>query len=434
MRWLCQQIKKEEKNCAPVLNTLAKCLKFKNSSPTIILKTDVKQILVDTLEAKLSRAQKANLGDVMESCRMIFSSREMYRYFETNIASLARLISSLVNFVCHKKPEDGIDDNKSPFEEEARNCVIEGIECLITCYKQSANKDKIAEILISQILYPLCSLVDINQSDKLGAEIHKCIQQLIFSKARYLQFKDYVGKDGDDFVAKLFAGLSKKAKSSKEDVTVVVFLYIFRAASGSYKNDPATIDRVFRKLMDSAGPAKVKVLGTVQQQLANVGFDYQNKIEESTLFEYFQKFIDQVISTEEINASHYEALETIAFLNPLIVETKMQSILKRILLREKKNVDEIDSYRKLMVAIVQAGVRLRREQKLIPWILKAMEEELESSENSKVDVAAIFPVDFKMQFSQSVSNMTSMQTIGILRTLNFHINNCVESVVKNKSK
>ncbi|XP_043280172.1 uncharacterized protein [Venturia canescens] len=431
LRWLCEQIEKEGTNSAPILNTLTKCLRFKMFCPMVIFKTDIKQILVDTLIRKLSHAESTELREVMEACTMIFLNREMHRYFQTNLLSIANLITSLVACISARKSNRNIDEGEALLKDEGRTCVIHGIECLVTCYKQSTNKDEIAEILISQMLYPLCSLVNMNQHDRLGAEIHKCIQQLIFGKSRFLQFKDFIGKE-DNFVLKLFEELKKKVDSYEVQITVVAFSYIFRAAAGSYKNDPATIDRVFRNLMNSAGPVKVKVFANIKQQLSNVGFDYQNKIGESTLFEYLQMLIDEVISSEILNDVHYKALESIAVLNPLIIETKMQNIFERILFEEKKNGDEINSYTDLMVAIIEAGVRLRREQKLIPWILKAVEIKLEESNKLKLNFETVFPVGFKKHFSKSVGNMTSAQTIGVLRTLIYHLNNCAAMVTKNK--
>lgn len=408
IRWLCQLA--EENSDEVVWQTLRHCLEFKNTSADIVLKSEVKQCLVQTLMAKLANIGDSQLDDVLGCCQLLFASCEMQQYFQSKPESLGEFMKALFDLKTCKD------------EYSVKKCAADAVDCFVTCYKQSLKKDEFTEVFLREILYPACSLIDKNLNDRLGAEIHKCIQQLLFGKSRYSQFKEYDEKDENNFGRKLFDELRKKSLIADKENIIVVFLYVFRAAVVSYKSDPGVIDVIFRNLVDSAGRLKVKFVTCLRDQLTNVTFDYQNKIGETTLFEYLEKFVDEILSYERLVSADYEAIAVIASLNPLIIEAKLQVILNRILLEKKDAKTDKESYGNLMIAILEAEVRLRREQKLVPWMLTAIKQSIVDHDKNDLETDGAFPIEFKDRFSKSVSNMTSTQTTDLLRSLAFHLN------------
>ena len=421
LKWLCRLATEETKEDTIIWSTLLNCLISRSTCGNSILKSKSKDLLIETLVTKLNQPKLSQAEDVLHCCDVIFSSYEMQRYFKSKPLSLCNLMKGLFFQLCKStKSQDNYDTL-------GQKCVASFIECFVNSYKQSQCQDDFVELFLCEILYPLCSLMQTVVNDKLGAEIHKCIQKLIFQKSRYTQFQEIFGNEnGKNFASKIFDELKRNSESLNEETTLVVFTYVFRAAVTSYKNDAAMMNGIFKNLIDSAGNVKYKLLARLAC-MPNITFDYQSKIGGTTLFEYLANLIDEIIASEVTSDStSYDALAGIAILNPLIIETKLQNVLKKILIARKSTVRVKNSYERLMVSILEAGIRLRREQKLVPWILSSIKESLENCETSDVEIDDILPNEFRDKFSKCITNMTSKQMTEVFRSLIFHFNaNCV---------
>ncbi|KAG7201599.1 hypothetical protein KM043_004340 [Ampulex compressa] len=156
------------------------------------------------------------------------------------------------------------------------------------------------------------------------------------------------------------------------------------------------------------------------EQLDDVIFDFENKIQNITLYEYCQKVVHDILSKQHITDIDYDLLTQLTYFNPLIIEKKIPDILKKIFLPGQPM-----KYTCLLIAILDASVRLRREEKFISHLLMALKSSSKYMFNS--NACMFFPHEFRNKFIKSVNNITNTQAIAMLKTLSFYLNrDCAE--------
>ncbi|KAK0168777.1 hypothetical protein PV327_002547 [Microctonus hyperodae] len=140
---------------------------------------------------------------------------------------------------------------------------------------------------------------------------------------------------------------------------------------------------------------------------------------------HYHGIIDKILALDHLDNNAYNSLGDIAKLNPLIIERKLQDIFKKILLT-KRSTDIIkSSYVSLMSNILNACVRLRRENKLVSWILMALGESLRENEHYELDnLENILPSDFTNKFTTSINNMTNAVATEVLMSFIYHLDLC----------
>lgn len=160
--------------------------------------------------------------------------------------------------------------------------------------------------------------------------------------------------------------------------------------------------------------------------------DMQNGNDEMNSTVHYHGIINEILALDHLDDNAYNSLGDIAKLNPLIIESKLQDIFKKILLT-KKSTDIIkSSYVSLMSDILNACVRLRRENKLVSWILMALDESLRKNEHYKVDnLEDILPSDFTNKFTTSINNMTNAVAIEVLLSFIYHLDSCSSQSLEN---
>lgn len=132
-----------------------------------------------------------------------------------------------------------------------------------------------------------------------------------------------------------------------------------------------------------------------------------------------QNVIDKIIQLDHLSPWAYDCLSKIAQFNPLIIEEKLPDVFKKILLSKKLSEAEKSSYSALLLTILEACARLRRETKLVPWILMALDNHVSSDLDQRA--IDILPSAFIEKFTLSTCNMTHSQIISVLMSFIYHI-------------
>ncbi|XP_054006191.1 uncharacterized protein LOC128891051 [Hylaeus anthracinus] len=429
--WLCNC--KTHSTDQNVWLSLKSCLKATHFD----VKVDVKKFLINVLVEKLQEDIESVHSDISECCELLISNNGMQQYFISNPKDLGVLVKSLLNYVfklykrtfnIDEHSKEGIDvtliNENNGSISITYNIIISVIENIIQMFKSTlANKDTLRNIFIQDILYPLCSIIDhkcTNSINRLGAVAHKCIQQLIFGR-KHTQSETYL-KDESKLVDLLFV-LTENARTKDLQSNLTTFGFIFRAAIGVFKSNSIVLDLILRELVECAGMHKKQILNSLLKHLNYIALDFENKIRGITLFEYFQNAIDNILLSKSMNRVDYEILTQLCYLNPLIIERRIQDILRKVFAESPTNTNI--QYTNLMIAILNATIHLRQEKKLISAILIAVK--YSSNQNSNMKHNMFFPQEFKETFLKSLNNITVSQSVSMLRTLVYYLrNDCME--------
>lgn len=430
LEWLC-------KTCVTnqhAWKTLNNCLKFDH----INIKADIKQYLVNMLIQTLNGDMGNIYEDVFECYSLVFANNGMRQYFTNKPKILGLLIKALLNNVLKRSNNGNIMQEE--FNQLYQPCkllpvensvIINTIESLMQIYKQITTKDELRLIFIQDILYPMCTLVDHTYTDntnRLGIAAYKCIQQLLLGKNRSIQNKQ-IGENSQSMFSDLFCVLSEHVKTSNLQSNLLTYQFVFRTVISTYKSDTILLDTFFRNLINSSGRYKWEILDSFLKFLNDVTFDFDNVIDDITLTEYFQNFISEILIHDDITHVHYRVLTQLSYINPLLIEKNISDLLNKILMKEQ-TVDHIN----LLIAILYASTKLRREQKFISQLLISLKQHATTKKTHKANTSAFFPDEFKIKLTKTISNFSSSQTITTLRTLIYYLNtDCVELLQSNTS-
>ncbi|XP_015592319.1 uncharacterized protein LOC107266394 [Cephus cinctus] len=433
LQWLC-------KICtvhSDAWQSLKNCLERGRLNTGASLKFEVKEILLTTLIDQLNNTEDIS-NRIIECGIWILSDIGMQQYFKSKLAQFALLCKSILNWIWringiedYSKTNDTVNNkDMHSLNSLIHDCIKAVVDSNIRIYKQFSDKDIFASMFINDILYPLCLLIKDNSTDNTnrpGAEAYKCIQQILFGKARYEQYKIYNSQDESNSIpTQLFTTLIGRIEVVTLENNLAVFSSLLCAVLGSYRSDVTTVDLIFRNLVMSSGKHKIAIINVFLDYLSEVTFDFNNKVKDITLTEFFQQIVDEIISSEEFRPTDYKVLIGIAHLNPVIVESKIQIILKAVLLKKRSTELEKNLYTKLMISILISSIRLRRQQKMLPLCLMALKQVMMEQEHSNLEIWTIFPKLFIDKVTNSVTTMTSSQIISTLRSLIFHLNDCIQ--------
>ncbi|XP_072765101.1 uncharacterized protein [Anoplolepis gracilipes] len=432
LEWLC-------KICVTnrhVWRSLNNCLK---SAHIDIKRNNVKQCLVDMLMQTLNSNMMDVYEEVLECCSLIFANNSMRQYFANKPKNLGFLIKILFNNVsehssCHNEIQEEYGQLLKPckLSPAENHAIISIIESLMQIYKQLITiKNELRSIFIHDILYSMCNLIDHRYTDntnKLGAMAYKCIQQLLLRETKLMRNKQ-TAENIQAMFSDLFCTLSENVETLNFQSNFLTYQFIFRAVIGTYKSDTALLDAFFRNLINSSGKYKWEILNSFLKLLNDVTFDFDNTIENVTLFEYFQKIISDILTYNDIMCIHYNILTQISYINPLLIERNIPDILNKILMKE-----QTIEYTNLLIAILHSSMKLRHEQKLFSQLLMSLKQHLTTRKVYKTNMS-FFPHEFKMKLKEIISNFSSSQTIATLRTLIHYLNvDCVELLECNTSR
>ncbi|XP_024872941.1 uncharacterized protein LOC112455327, partial [Temnothorax curvispinosus] len=337
LKWLCN-------SCATnqhAWQTLNNCLKFDH----INIRPDVKQCLIDVLVQTLESDMENIYEEVLQCCTLVLTNNSIRQYFTNKPKILGLLMKALLNNVLKRSSYGSVTQEEcsqlfepcklSPTEN---NAIINIIESLMQIYKQLiTTKDELRLIFIQDILYPMCSLVDHTHTDnknQLGIAAYKCIQQLLLGKSKSIQNKQIVESNQAMF-SDLFCVLSEHVKTSNLQSNLLTYQFIFRTIIGTYKSNAALLDMFFRNLINSSGKYKWEIMDSFLKLLNDITLDFDNIIDDITLTEYFQNFISEILTLDDVTRVHYRVLAQLSYINPLLIEKNISDILNKILMKEQ---------------------------------------------------------------------------------------------------
>ncbi|XP_015432834.1 PREDICTED: uncharacterized protein LOC107188946 [Dufourea novaeangliae] len=428
LQWLCETCSTDEN----VWRSIKSCLKTEHLN----IKADVKELLVNALIAKLQGNIKDVHDDVFECYRLIVFNNSMQQYFISKPEDLGLAVKSLLiyalkffkyTFNIQEDSAEGIDIEliikSDGMLSVIYNTIISIIENMIQISKSAfIVKDKLKIIFVRDILYPLCNIIDhkcTNKTNRLGAAAHKCVQQLIFGK-KYAQDATSFRNESTTQFADLVSAFAENIKSKDFQANLRTFVFIFHAAVGVFKADSAALDFILRELVECAGIHKKEILNALLKHLNDITFNFNNKVQDVTLFDYCQNIMNNILSNDSMSTIDYDLLAQFCSFNPLIIEKRIQEILRKAFLGNLSL-----EYTNLMVSILNAVIHLRHEEKLISFILIAVKHSLNTIPNTKLNM--FFPQEFKEKLKKAVNSTTNSQGVSILRTLIYHLKtDCIE--------
>ncbi|XP_066601337.1 uncharacterized protein [Prorops nasuta] len=368
---------------------------------------------------------------IIERCNLALSNSAMQQYFINNPRKLGILINAFLRYILNiyinsfgstSYLSRGIDLTlvKSNVQLYTPYKIIPNImENIIQMHKHSGiMKNELRNNFIKYILYPLCDIIDhkcTDSTNRVGAVAHRCLQQLIFNRAKTHQHISDNENDTDT-LNPLFSMIIEKAKEVSDQSIISTAVVIFRAAAGSYKTDNMKLDLILRQLLDSASNLKKDILNSLFIYLNDVNLPFDNKIDNVTLSSYFQSIIHEIVKTDHLKSIDYEILSGIAVLNPLIIEMETQNILQKIIWQ--KHSEQLTN---LLIALLEAYVPLRREQKFVSQILMALKTSEKANNKFKKILIEFFPIKFLKEFKKIASKITPGQGVATLETLIFHL-------------
>lgn len=430
LEWLCKKCVANQHTW----RTLNNCLK----SAHIDIKINVKQYLIDILIKTLNNDIKDEYEEVLECCSLVLTNNSLRQYFTNKPKNLGIFVKACLNSVLKHSRHYNLTQEEFSKSLESyilssaeNNAVISIVESLMQIYKQTMTaKNELRLIFINDILFPLCNLIDhryIDNTNKLGIAVYKCIQQLLLEKSKSMQSKQTIESNQAMF-SDLFCMLSKNVETSNLQSNILTCQFIFRAVIGTYKSDAAILDMFFRNLINSLEKYKWEILNASLNLLNDVMLDFDNIIEDVSLSEYFQKFISDILTYDDITCMHYGILIQLSYINPLLIERNISDILNKIFMKEQ-TIDETN----LLIAILHASTKLRREQRLMTQLLISLKL-ITTKKIYKTTTATFFSKEFRIKLRETISNFSSSQTIATLRTLTYYLNtDCLELLQDNIS-
>ncbi|XP_076751649.1 uncharacterized protein LOC143423901 isoform X2 [Xylocopa sonorina] len=427
LRWLCRMCPTEP----TVWNSLKNCLKIQHLNIKADLNKIMTEVLVATFENDILYLQE----DMFECCRLLISNNRIQQYYINKPEHLGVLMESLLKcvyqifkhtFNIDKQATKGIDilliNERGGLILTAYNTVISAIENVIQIFKSAFTKDDLKNIFIYFILYPLCDIIDHNNTDdtnKMAKVAHKCIEQLIFGR-KYTQGEEFPIHDDIKGLENLLSTLTEYSKTKSLQSNIMTFTFVFRVAINAFKTKTTLLDVVLRELIDCSEIHKKDIFNSLLKYLNDITFNFDNKIHNVTLFDYCQNMINNILASKNISNVDYDLLAQFCYFNPLIIERRIQDILRKVFVEQFTS-----NYKNLMISILDASVHLRQEEKLISSILIALRDCLMHVSTAEGNM--FFPNEFKEKLMKAINNITHSQSVVMLRTLTYHLKtDCLE--------
>ncbi|XP_078047743.1 uncharacterized protein LOC144475582 [Augochlora pura] len=432
LQWLCKTSSTDENGWAYIKNCLG--------TDHLDIKVEVKRLLINTLISRLQGTIENLHSDVFDCYKLLVSNSGMQHHFINEPNDFGLLVNlfltcALKFFKYTFNIEElivGIDlelfNKNNGLPLLIYNTMISVVENMILMYKSSSiTNDKLRTIFVSDILYPLCNIIDhkcIDNRNRLGAATYKCVQQLIFAK-KYAESGTYLrNKDTTQFMD-VISILAKTSRSKDLQENICTFSFIYRAAVGLFKYDSVTLDLIMRELVECTVIHKKEIFSALLEYSNDITFNFDNKIHDVTLFNYCENMINNILSNETMDSIDYHLISQFCSFNPLLIEKRIQEILRKAF-----QGNSTLEYKNLMTSIMNAVVHLRQEEKLISSILISLKHSENPRSSTKLDM--FFPCEFKEKFMKSINSITNSQGVCILRTLVYHLRtDCMEVLKSN---
>lgn len=430
------------------------------------------QILCELLKSE--NVCKNSKCVILECAVCVLENANFQHFFTRQLEQLFDFISVILNVINDKNVD----------------CYTRILETICVLNKQAFQKELFSLLFIQKALQPVIKILEFvpnchvtgSATGHIRFEIFKCVQQVLFPKSRSkevsLMFMSlFVGNtDNHSAVLKtLFEFLSSTVVNDESDVTVNVFSVVLQAFVSSYKGDTVSVHRMFitmcyfvgfnpevkfgsadkyqnllkhkkfKKLFPECCIRKgVEVNDTsmkVTKNLLDVLSDAnipQNDSDEVPFEEWLQGLMSAVFSStskDSVSVVLLEVMCAFIHLKPLIIEPKTSEILEHVMLAKKETKEIRAAYVTFFCDTLKMFVKLSRLQKFVAKLLN-LGTTLSVRESEKLPVLPdILPSEFCKEFQIAVGLLPGGQTVELMRTLMFHLNqDCVAVLDKQQGK
>lgn len=413
---------------------------------------------------------------ILECAVCVLENTNFQHYFKQQLEQFFELISVILNVVING--------------EDADFCV-RILQTICVFNKQVLQKEVFSILFIQKTLQLAVKVLGAltiqhvadSTASRIKFEVFKCVQQVLFPKTRCKEmslvfmslFASKCGSRSGTLEA-LFECLSSAVVSNQSDSIVHLFSVVFQGFVSSFKGDAVAVHRMFITLCCFVGfKPKVKLSlcdeyksllkyknfkksfpecriqkvleindtsMLVARNLLDVLLDTNVVLNGDSDEVPFQEWLQALISTafsstskDSISIALLEVMRAFIRLKPLIIEPKISEILELVLLAKKETEEIKVAYAAFFCDVLKMFVKLSRLQKFVAKLLN-IKIMLSLKKAEKLPAMRdVLPVEFCTEFQIAVTVLSGGQTVELMRTLLFHLNqDCVVVLEKQQGK
>lgn len=432
------------------------------------------QILCELLKAESTF--KNSKFTILECAVCVLENTNFQHYFRQQLEQFFEFISVILNAVINGQNVD---------------FCVRILQSICVLNKQVFQKEVFSVLFIQKTLQPAIKVLEVIPSQHVADsaaslikfEIFKCMQQVLFLKTRskeislvFMSLFSEGSCNQSAILEALFECLSSAVVNSHSDSTVHLFTSVFQAFVSSFKGDAVSVHRMFITLcyfvgfkpkikLSSCGEYKsllkykkfktsfpechiqkaleindtsMKVTRNLLGVLSNTNVVVNGDSDEVPFQEWLQALISAAISStskDTISVALLEVVCSFICLKPLIIEPKICEILEHVMLAKKETEEIRVAYTTFFCDVLKMFVKLSRLQKFVAKLLN-LRMTLSSREAEKVrTLRDILPMEFCTEFQSAITLLSGGQTVELMRTLLFHLNqDCVVVLEKQQGK
>jgi len=432
------------------------------------------QILCELLKSE--NVSKNSKCVILECTVCTLENTNFQHYFKQQLEKLFDFISAILNVA---------------ISEENVDCCVRILQSISVFNKQVFQKELFSVLFIQKILQTVIKVFGFLPSEdlkdsvtsRMRFEIFKCVQQVLFPKSRSkefsLAFVSLFLENNDSRSATLetlLESLSSAVVNSQSDATANLFSIVLQAFVSSYKGDTVSVYRMFitmcyfigfkpkvklssdteyksllkhKKFMKSfpechiqkfvaVNDTSMKVMRNLLNVLSDANVHLSDGNDEVPFQEWLQALMSAVFSSsskEFISVILLEVMCAFIRLKPLIIEPKTSEILERIMLAKKESEEIRMAYATFFCSILKMFVKLSRLQKFVAKLLNLGTTLAAREVEELPTLPDVLPTEFCTEFQSAISLLPGSQTVELLRTLIFHLNqDCVAVLEKQQGK
>ena len=404
---------------------------------------------------------------ILECSVCVLEDINFQHYFKQHLEQFFDYISVILNVV---------------ISEENVDFCMRILQTICAFNKQVIQKEVFSVLFIQKALQLTVKILECIPSQhatdstttRVKFEIFKCVQQILFPKTRFKEvslalFSLFGGKNGHHSATleTLLESLSSAVVNSKPDLTIHLFSIVLQAFASSYKADTISVHRMFIAMcflvgfkpkvkLNSASECKIllkhkkfkksfpechiqKVLEINETSMkvvrnllgvmsdANIGLhDVSDEIPFQDWLQALMSAVFSCTSKDSISVVLLEVLSAFIHLQPLITEPNICEVLERVMLAKKKTEEIRMTYVTFLCDVLKMFVKLRRLQKFVAKLL-SLGTTLNSREVEELPTLPdVLPAQFCTDFQIAVALLPGGQTVELMKTLLFHLNqDCV---------
>lgn len=432
------------------------------------------QILCELL--KSDSVYKNSKCVILECSVCVLEDIHFQHYFKQHLEQFFDYISVILNVV---------------ISEENVDFCMRILQTICAFNKQVIQKEVFSVLFIQKALQLTIKILECIPSQHVPDsattpvkfEIFKCVQQVLFPKTRFKEislalFSLFGGKRGhrSATLETLLESLSSAVVNSKPDATVHLFSIVLQAFASSYKGDTVSMHRMFITMCFLVGfNPEVKLNSTsecksllkhkkfkksfpechIQKVLeinetsmkvvrnllgvmsdANIGLhDVSDEIPFQDWLQALMLAVFSCTSKGTVSVVLLEVMCAFIHLQPLIIEPNIHEVLEHVMLAKKPTEEIRVTYVTFFCDVLKMFMKLSRLQKFVAKLL-SLETTLNSKEVEELPTLPdVLPAQFCNEFQIAVALLPGGQTVELMKTLLFHLNqDCIVVLEKQQGE